>query len=130
VADLHLNAGYLDDDALAQMDALCRAVTTEFENVPAGALDRLQRNCAVSPAGRCVAIAQDRAVEKAFIAAQGVPVAPHAVIVSAADLAVGDDVGPLGGEGFQKGDQVVVTVEAGEVDGRHELETSNVIADQ
>jgi phosphoribosylaminoimidazole carboxylase (NCAIR synthetase) len=112
------------------MDALCRAVTTEFENVPAGALDRLQRNCAVSPAGRCVAIAQDRAVEKAFIAAQGVPVAPHAVIVSAADLAVGDDVGPLGGEGFQKGDQVVVTVEAGEVDGRHELETSNVIADQ
>ena len=86
LADLHLKAGYLDEDALAQMDALCRAVTTEFENVPAGALDRLQRNCAVSPAGRCVAIAQDRAVEKAFIAAQGVPVAPHAVIASAADL--------------------------------------------
>jgi 5-(carboxyamino)imidazole ribonucleotide synthase len=86
VADLHLQAGYLDETALAQMDALCKAVTTEFENVPAGALERLQRNCAVAPAGRCVAIAQDRLVEKDFIAAQQVPVAPHAAVASAADL--------------------------------------------
>jgi len=80
VADEHLQAGYLDDAALAAMAAKCSAVTTEFENVPAAALTHLAVHCTVAPAGRAVAIAQDRVLEKRFIASHGVPVAPHAVI--------------------------------------------------
>ena len=86
VADRHLQAGYEDPAALAELAALCGAATTEFENVPAGALDRLAEHRVVSPAGASVAIAQDRIIEKAFVRDCGIPVAPYAEVRSAADL--------------------------------------------
>ncbi|MFN9480970.1 MAG: 5-(carboxyamino)imidazole ribonucleotide synthase, partial [Betaproteobacteria bacterium] len=73
VADRHLRADYLDPAALDELGSLCAAVTTEFENVPAAALQRLAARCFVSPAARCVAVAQDRIDEKSFIAGQGIP---------------------------------------------------------
>jgi 5-(carboxyamino)imidazole ribonucleotide synthase len=82
VADRHLRAAYDDEAALKELARLCAAVSTEFENVPAASLDYLARLTFVSPAGRCVAIAQDRIAEKRFIADCGVPVAPHVVIES------------------------------------------------
>ncbi|MFN9211452.1 MAG: 5-(carboxyamino)imidazole ribonucleotide synthase [Betaproteobacteria bacterium] len=87
VADRHLRADYLDPAALDELGSLCAAVTTEFENVPAAALQRLAARCFVSPAARCVAVAQDRIDEKSFIAGQGIPVAPHKAIRTEADLA-------------------------------------------
>ena len=87
VADRHLRAAYDDEAALAELAQLCDAVSTEFENVPAASLDALAQSTLVSPAGRCVAVAQDRIAEKRFIASSGVPVAPHVVIESAQDLA-------------------------------------------
>jgi len=86
VADRHLVADYLDPSALDELARTCRAATTEFENVPAGALERLARDLVVSPDAASVAIAQDRIAEKAFVAAAGVPVAPHLPVRSAADL--------------------------------------------
>lgn len=87
VADQHLHAAYLDEAALATMSGNCRAVTTEFENVPAGALTRLaEAGCLVAPPGAAVAIAQDRVLEKRFIAQHGVPVAPHAPITKTDDF--------------------------------------------
>jgi 5-(carboxyamino)imidazole ribonucleotide synthase len=86
VADRHLRADYADPAALGQLAALCRAVTTEFENVPAQSLQELARLCAVSPPAGAVAIAQDRLQEKRFAAACGLEVAPHRSIVEAADL--------------------------------------------
>jgi 5-(carboxyamino)imidazole ribonucleotide synthase len=80
VADEHLRSGYMEDTALATIAKRCQAVTTEFENVPAGVLMHLSEFCAVAPGGHAVAIAQDRALEKRFFSNQGVPVAPHAVI--------------------------------------------------
>ena len=91
VADRHLRAAYDDEAALAELADLCEAVSTEFENVPAASLDFLARTTFVAPAGRCVAVAQDRIAEKRFIEASGVPVAPHVVIESAAALAALDD---------------------------------------
>ncbi|VWB52135.1 phosphoribosylaminoimidazole carboxylase [Burkholderia lata] len=91
VADRHLRATYDDEAALAELADLCDAVSTEFENVPAASLDFLARTTFVAPAGRCVAVAQDRIAEKRFIEASGVPVAPHVVIESAAALAALDD---------------------------------------
>jgi 5-(carboxyamino)imidazole ribonucleotide synthase len=91
VADRHLCAAYDDEAALTELARLCAAVSTEFENVPAASLDFLARTTFVSPAGRCVAIAQDRIAEKRFIAGAGVPVAPHVVIESSEALAALDD---------------------------------------
>jgi 5-(carboxyamino)imidazole ribonucleotide synthase len=91
VADKHLRAAYDDEAALTELARLCAAVSTEFENVPAASLDFLARTTFVSPAGRCVAVAQDRIAEKRFIAASGVPVAPHVVIESSDALAALDD---------------------------------------
>src|SRR5215469_2291470 len=91
VADKHLRAPYDDEAALTELARLCAAVSTEFENVPAASLDTLAKSTFVSPAGRCVAVAQDRIAEKRFIAAAGVPVAPHVVIESSQALAGIDD---------------------------------------
>ena len=86
VADRQIRADYTDPAALAQLAALCRAVTTEFENVPAGSLERLARDCAVSPRADAAAIAQDRRLEKRFAQDCGLTVAPYHVIVEPADL--------------------------------------------
>jgi len=86
VADRHIQAAYDDAAGLAELAQLCRAVTTEFENVPADSLRALAAQCRVSPAADAVAIVQDRIAEKTFIAAQGIPVAPHAAIRAAQDL--------------------------------------------
>ncbi|MBB3255302.1 5-(carboxyamino)imidazole ribonucleotide synthase [Paraburkholderia bannensis] len=91
VADRHICAAYDDEAGLTELARLCAAVSTEFENVPAASLDALARSTFVSPAGRCVAIAQDRIAEKRFIASSGVPVAPHVVIESSQALAAIDD---------------------------------------
>jgi len=85
VADRHLRADYQDPQALAELAKLASAATTEFENVPAPALDYLARSLRVSPAAASVAIAQDRISEKTFLAGQGFAVAPFAVLRTEAD---------------------------------------------
>ena len=86
IADVHLCADFNDQDALAQMAATCVAATTEFENVPAAALEYLAQHCTVRPSAHAVAIAQNRVLEKGFLHDSGLPVAPFAVINQAADL--------------------------------------------
>ena len=87
VSHHHIPTDYLDAAGLKQLAAECQAVTTEFENVPADALAQLAATLPVSPAASAVAVAQDRAREKAHFVACGVPVAPHAVIDTPAQLA-------------------------------------------
>ncbi len=95
VSHHHIQTDYLDEQGLAQLMQRCAAITTEFENVPAPALMTLGAHRPVSPASESVAIAQDRAAEKAHFVRCGVPVAPHAVVETAAQLAaVGDDLLP------------------------------------
>jgi 5-(carboxyamino)imidazole ribonucleotide synthase len=91
VADRHVRADYLDQDALATLAALCHGVTTEFENVPARSLEYLAGHCRVSPAAAAVAIAQDRIREKDFVRQCGVATAPYAVIRSPADVDAAPD---------------------------------------
>ena len=95
VSHHHIQTDYLDEQGLAQLMQRCAAITTEFENVPAPALFTLGAHRFVAPASDAVAIAQDRAAEKAHFVKCGVPVAPHAVIETEAQLAaVGDDLLP------------------------------------
>ncbi|MBN9411805.1 MAG: 5-(carboxyamino)imidazole ribonucleotide synthase [Burkholderiales bacterium] len=90
VSHHHVRAAYLDEAGLAQLAQLADAITTEFENVPAPALERLAALRPVAPGAQAVAIAQDRAKEKAHFVACGVPCAPHAVIETAQQLAAVD----------------------------------------
>ena len=86
VSHHHVRAGYLDATGLAQLADCCAAITTEFENVPAAALETLGRRRPVAPAAQAVAIAQDRIEEKAHFARCGVACAPYAVIASREQL--------------------------------------------
>nr|WP_319564088.1 5-(carboxyamino)imidazole ribonucleotide synthase [uncultured Rhodoferax sp.] len=87
VSHYHVQTDYLDQQGLAQLLQRCAAVTTEFENVPAGALVTLGAARPTAPSADAVAIAQDRIKEKAHLARSGVPVAPYAVIETAEHLA-------------------------------------------
>lgn len=94
VAEKHIKADYLDAVGLAQLARDCDAITTEFENVPAVALQTLAGMRVVAPAAASVAVCQDRAVEKAHFesagAQSGVRPAPHAVITNEIELAAVD----------------------------------------
>lgn len=99
VAERTVEGGYADGAALAELAALCAAVTTEFENVPADSLALLAANSFVAPAASCVSIAQDRIAEKAFFVAcapaSKVMPAPHRTIASHADIdGIDDDLLP------------------------------------
>jgi 5-(carboxyamino)imidazole ribonucleotide synthase len=87
VADVHLIAPYDDADALDHLAANCAVVTTEFENPPAAAVERLSKAIAVHPSPSAIAIAQDRRVEKRFLTDRGFETAPFAVIETDDDVA-------------------------------------------
>ena len=95
VSHHHVVTAYDDPAGLAELASLCAAVTTEFENVPAPALRTLAAHCVVSPPAEAVAVAQDRAQEKAHFVRCGAPCAPHALIETTAQLdAVADALLP------------------------------------
>jgi 5-(carboxyamino)imidazole ribonucleotide synthase len=86
VSHHHIPTAYTDPEGLTQLAAVSVAITTEFENVPAPALATLAASRLVAPAASAVAIAQDRAAEKAHFVHCGVPCAPYAVIDTPAQL--------------------------------------------
>ncbi|UYZ59866.1 5-(carboxyamino)imidazole ribonucleotide synthase [Hymenobacter latericus] len=90
VSHHHIRTGYNDPAGLAQLTNLCQAITTEFENVPAQALQTLAQARPVAPGAAVVGIAQNRIEEKAHFAAcaaiSGVSCAPYAAIETPAQL--------------------------------------------
>ena len=76
VANHHLRAAYDDIPALSELATSCSAVTTEFENVSAAALEYLARSVLVRPPVGAVAITQDRIAEKSFLQSHGFATAP------------------------------------------------------
>ncbi|MHB0920681.1 MAG: 5-(carboxyamino)imidazole ribonucleotide synthase [Thiomonas sp. 13-66-29] len=85
VTATHLRAAYDDTDALHALARAAAAVTLEFENVPASALEWLDAHVQLAPHAPAVAVCQDRAAEKALFTRLGVPCAPHAVIACEQD---------------------------------------------
>jgi 5-(carboxyamino)imidazole ribonucleotide synthase len=69
---------YTDEDAIARFADAVDVVTCEFENVPAAALEAAARVAPVFPSAKSFAVAQDRLVEKDFVAGLGIAVAPYA----------------------------------------------------
>lgn len=85
-ATAHLKAAFDDARALDELARTCAAVTTEFENAPAGALDAIAARTVVRPSGSSVAVAQDRRREKGFFSERGFPVGGWAVIEKPGDI--------------------------------------------
>ncbi len=86
LANRHLQADYLDTAALVTLARECAAVSTEFENVPAAALEHLAERCAVRPSAAAVAPTQDRLAEKGFLDRAAIPTVAWAPVRGAADL--------------------------------------------
>ena len=86
-ATRHLASAYTDRASLDEIAATCAAVTTEFENAPAEALNALAARTIVRPSGDAVAVAQDRVREKTFFTAHGLPVGPFAIVAAERDIA-------------------------------------------
>lgn len=87
VADVAQRASYDDLDAVRAFAAGVDLVTFEFENVPAATVAAAAERATLRPSGHALEIAQHRGREKAFLAAAGLPVAPFALVRSAAELA-------------------------------------------
>lgn len=84
-ADTHLIAHFDDAEALQQMASICSAITVEFENPPVSSLEFLSQFVTVRPSPNCVAIAQDRQLEKRFCESIGLLVAPYEVLETRED---------------------------------------------
>src|ERR687894_1612278 len=73
-------APYDDEGALDRFAAAVDVVTYEFENVPLETAARLTRAVPVRPPIRALQVAQDRLVEKKFLEANGIAVAPFRAV--------------------------------------------------
>ena len=71
VATAGTHASYGDEAALAAFAAACHVVTFEFENVPDATVLHLAGRVPVAPNPQALAIAQDRFLEKSFVAGLG-----------------------------------------------------------
>ncbi len=83
-------ASYDDRAALDAFGAAVDVVTTEFENVPALALERLAERVPVRPAAGSLRIAQNRIAEKDFVRGLGLETTPYAAVEVGADNAAAD----------------------------------------
>jgi 5-(carboxyamino)imidazole ribonucleotide synthase len=92
MATEHVQAEYTDRRALERMAQHCAVITTEFENVPADALDYLSRKLPVHPSAQALAVTQNRISEKRFIQSLGLATSPFVAIETEADLAQVDQV--------------------------------------
>ncbi len=87
MATEHLHADYTDRRALEHLAQHCAVITTEFENVPAEALDYLSRKLPVHPSAAALSVTQNRITEKRFIQSLGLNTSPFIAIESKTDLA-------------------------------------------
>ena len=88
VANIHICAPLDDEAGWLRLAEECSAVTIETESVPVDALHFLAERMPVAPGATALGIAQDRAREKQFLAANGFAVAPFRVLANsdAADV--------------------------------------------
>lgn len=85
VAGRQTNAAFEDEKALQAFFDAVDAVTFEFENIPAAALEKI-RGTPLHPRVEVLKICQDRLLEKEFVVSQGVAVADFTEVRSAEDV--------------------------------------------
>ncbi len=85
-ANRQIVAAYDDSAALDEMARLCDVVTYEFENVPDASAVALQSIVPLSPPQIALTTSQDRLLEKQFLQASDIPVAPFKTVDTGAQL--------------------------------------------
>ncbi|MHC5267983.1 5-(carboxyamino)imidazole ribonucleotide synthase [Enterococcus sp. LJL98] len=86
IADWHLLADYDDVLALEEMARRSDVVTYEFENVNVEALSTITSIVPVPQGTDLLAITQDRLMEKSFLEANNVVIAPYSTIINPTDI--------------------------------------------
>ena len=87
VAGKTIVGAYDDSAALQALANSAQVITFEFENVPAAALEELDRfGAQVAPNARALAVAQDRLEEKTFLNGAGIATVAFAAVDSEDDL--------------------------------------------
>ena len=86
VAERVTTAAYDDAAALRAFGESVDIITYEFENIPSKALDLLADLAPIRPDPEALRISQDRAIEKSFVKACGLNVAPYAAVNNRIDL--------------------------------------------
>ena len=86
VAEKLITAPYEDEAALRAFAQGVDVITYEFENVPTSALDVLESVAPIRPGREALRVSQDRIIEKDFLSALGLTVAPYRSVESEDDL--------------------------------------------
>ncbi|MDU1982030.1 MAG: ATP-grasp domain-containing protein, partial [Enterococcus casseliflavus] len=86
VADWHIVAAYDDVFALEEMARRADVITYEFENVSVEALNSILPYSHIPQGTDLLAITQDRLLEKSFLEANNIVIAPYATIISPTDI--------------------------------------------
>ena len=87
VADFQIIGDYDDKDKFSELAANSDVVTYEFENVDVDAINHIIETVPVPQGVDLLAISQDRLLEKEFLEAQGIVIAPYATIIHPSDVA-------------------------------------------
>jgi 5-(carboxyamino)imidazole ribonucleotide synthase len=80
-----------DSDALAELAASCDVITYEFENVPVGALHKIEGKVPIYPPADALRHSQDRLDEKRLFDSLGIPLPGYHAIDTREDLAAAVD---------------------------------------
>jgi len=82
VADRVVVASFDDPDGAADLARGCDVITIEIEQIAPAALEAAMKHAPVRPGPAILRIVQDRARQKEWLAKQGIPIGPYAVVKS------------------------------------------------
>ncbi len=97
VADSVVVGSYADADAVGAFAATVAALTLEFENLAAEAIAAAEGVTRVRPGLRALHVTQHRLREKEYLASQGLPVVPYAVVANGARAELEEAAARFGG---------------------------------
>lgn len=86
IADYSHVHSFMDADARQEFSRRVRAVTYEWENVPADLCEQLEQDLPVRPSSRVLRVIQDRIEQKMFLRTRGLPVPAFSVLSSPDEL--------------------------------------------
>ncbi|HMZ55406.1 MAG TPA: 5-(carboxyamino)imidazole ribonucleotide synthase [Nitrospira sp.] len=86
IADYSLVRPFTDADARTEFTQRVRAVTYEWENVPADLCEQLERDLPVRPSSRVLRVIQDRIEQKTFLRSHGLAVPTFSTLSSPDEL--------------------------------------------
>ncbi|HHJ36583.1 MAG TPA: 5-(carboxyamino)imidazole ribonucleotide synthase [Gammaproteobacteria bacterium] len=86
IADVHIQADYVDRSALEKMAEQCDVITLEFENIPSESVRFIADRTRIYPAAESLEIAQNRDLEKRFALDAGLRPVPYFALMQESDL--------------------------------------------